>query len=134
MLSAQRKPDEAHWQVLCELLLISSSVIMMLRTYAFSGKKKWVLAVLSITLLSLVGVIIWVSKKLSCLCRCDLLYQRVSLISNGITVSVLYLLVDRTGCFGLDSPTLTATGSILSKKPIGYHMGVRLGLGLGALV
>ena len=38
----------------------------MLRTYVFSGKKKWVLAILSTTLLSLVGVTIWVmSKELS---------------------------------------------------------------------
>jgi hypothetical protein len=42
----------------------------MLRTYAFSGKKKWVLAVLLITLLGLLGVTIWVmSKELSRLSR-----------------------------------------------------------------
>jgi hypothetical protein len=42
----------------------------MLRTYAFSGKKKWVLAVLSITLLGLLGVTIWVmGKELSRLSR-----------------------------------------------------------------
>lgn len=40
-----------------------SSVILMLRTYAFSGRKKTVLAALSITFLTLVGVIIWVISK-----------------------------------------------------------------------
>jgi hypothetical protein len=46
----------------------------MLRTYAFSGKKKWVLAILSITLLGLVGVTIWVmSKEISRLSRRPLL-------------------------------------------------------------
>ena len=65
----------------------------------------------------------------------DLLYQRVSLISIGIAVSIMYLLVDRTGCFGVsDQPTLTATGFTSSKVLVGYHMGVRLGLGLGAIV
>ena len=40
----------------------------MLRTYAFSGRKKVVLAVLSVTFFGLVGIIIWVvSKKLTCL-------------------------------------------------------------------
>jgi hypothetical protein len=58
------------WHVLLKLLLISSLVILMLRTYAFSGKKKWVLAVLLITLLGLLGVTIWVmSKELSRLSR-----------------------------------------------------------------
>ena len=35
----------------------------MLRTYAFSGVKKWVLAALSIVLLSFVGATIWVTFK-----------------------------------------------------------------------
>ena len=44
-----------------------SSVILMLRTYAFSGRKKAVLALLSIAFFGLVGVIIWViSKELIC--------------------------------------------------------------------
>ena len=46
------------------------SVILMLRTYAFSGRKRWILAILSITLFGLVGVNIWVmSRELSCLSR-----------------------------------------------------------------
>jgi hypothetical protein len=50
----------------------------MLRTYAFSGMKKWVLAILSITLLGLVGVTIWVmSKELSRLSRRPSLSRRI---------------------------------------------------------
>ena len=60
--------------MLCKILLTlfsaMSSVILMLRTYAFSGRERWVLAVLSITLFGLVGVIIWVLRReLACLSR-----------------------------------------------------------------
>ncbi|KAH9062531.1 hypothetical protein EDB83DRAFT_2224088, partial [Lactarius deliciosus] len=49
---------------------VVSLVILMLRTYAFSGRKTQVLVVLSITYLGLVGVIIWVlSTEISRLCR-----------------------------------------------------------------
>lgn len=40
-----------------------SPVILMLRTYAFSGRKKYVLALLSIAFFGLAGVIIWVTSK-----------------------------------------------------------------------
>jgi hypothetical protein len=40
-----------------------SPVILMLRTYAFSGRKKYVLALLSIAFFGLAGVIIWVASK-----------------------------------------------------------------------
>ena len=47
-----------------------SSVILMLRTYAFSGRKRWILAILSITFFGLVGVNIWVmSRELTRLSR-----------------------------------------------------------------
>jgi hypothetical protein len=46
--------------------MLSAQFILMLRTYAFSGRKKPVLAVLSIAFFALVGAIIWVvSKELS---------------------------------------------------------------------
>jgi hypothetical protein len=45
-----------------------SPVILMLRTYAFCGRKKTVLVALSVTLLVIVGVDIWViSEHLACL-------------------------------------------------------------------
>jgi hypothetical protein len=55
-----------------------SSVILMLRAYAFSGRKKWVLTVLSITFAGLLGVMFWVmSRELSRLYR-SLVYRAVS--------------------------------------------------------
>ena len=55
-----------------------SAVILMLRTYAFSGRKKAVLAILSIAFFGLAGVIIWVtSQKLTCLFRRPRLSRRV---------------------------------------------------------
>lgn len=45
------------------LLSAVSSVILMWRTYAFSGMKRWVLTVLSTVLLSFVGATIWVTIK-----------------------------------------------------------------------
>ena len=50
-------------QALIHTFFAMSSVILMLRTYAFSGRKTTVLVALSITLLTLVGVIIWVMSK-----------------------------------------------------------------------
>jgi hypothetical protein len=65
MVSAQCKHELEH--VLCKLLIthlsVMSSVILMLRTYAFSGVKKWILAVLSVVLLSFVGATIWVTSR-----------------------------------------------------------------------
>ena len=60
--------------MLCKLLFthfsVMSSVILMLRTYAFSGRKRWVLAVLSIMFFGLFGVTVWVmSRELVCLYR-----------------------------------------------------------------
>ena len=56
-----------------------SSVILLLRAYAFSGRKKWVLTVLSITFATLLGFMFWVmSRELTCLCR-GLVYRAVSL-------------------------------------------------------
>ena len=47
-----------------------STVILMLRTYAFSGRKKVVLGILSVTFFGLVGITIWViGKKLTRLSR-----------------------------------------------------------------
>jgi hypothetical protein len=66
-------------ELLFTLVSVMSSVILMLRTYAFSGRKKKVLAVLSITLFILVGVSIWVmSKQLTRLSE-DFIYQGVFL-------------------------------------------------------
>jgi predicted membrane-bound spermidine synthase len=65
MVSAQCKHELEYVlsRLLITLLFSMSSVILMLRTYAFSGVKKWILAVLSIVLLGFVGVTIWVTIK-----------------------------------------------------------------------
>jgi hypothetical protein len=48
---------------------------------------------------------------------------------NGIAVTLLFVLVDRTACFAhSDQPTVSATGSISARAPLGYHLGVRLRL------
>jgi len=51
------------YKLLFTLVSGVSSVILMMRTYAFAGRKKKILAVLSITYFGLVGVIIWVMSK-----------------------------------------------------------------------
>ncbi|KAF8273614.1 hypothetical protein EI94DRAFT_1715420 [Lactarius quietus] len=89
--------------------ILSSQFILMLRTYAFSGRKKEVLVVLSIAFLTLVGVIIWVMSK-------------------QLTLSILFLIVGRTSCFAIsDEPTPSVTGSqgiSVVHEPIAYHLGL----------
>lgn len=56
----------------------------MFRTYAFSGRKSEVLAILSIAFSGLVGVIIWVtSKSLTCLFRIPCLWKCIPDCSMG---------------------------------------------------
>ncbi|KAN0136678.1 hypothetical protein V8E53_005448 [Lactarius tabidus] len=87
-------------------MILSAQLILMLRTYAFSGKKKWVLAILLIALLGLVGVTIWVMSK-------------------ELSLTLLFVLVNRTGCFAMsDQPTVNATGSISAMAPFGYRLGI----------
>ena len=58
------------YELLFTLVCTMSSVILMLRTYAFSGRKKKILTILSIAFFGLVGVTVWVtSKQLSRLSR-----------------------------------------------------------------
>ena len=68
MLSSQSKNVHLPYKPLLTLVSIVSPVILMLRTYAFTGRKRAVLAALLTSFFTLVGVAIWVmSKKLSCL-------------------------------------------------------------------
>ncbi|KAH8990061.1 hypothetical protein EDB92DRAFT_800304 [Lactarius akahatsu] len=116
-----------HEQHVCESYLhalsactippvFAAQFLLMWRTYAFSGRKKGILAVLSITLSTLVSFMIWVSWK-------------------QIILSPLFLFVERTGCFGItDLPTIkivqvaSGTPGISSvQPPFAYHLGVRLG-------
>jgi hypothetical protein len=106
MVDHEKRVCESYYPALyyCTIpTILSAQFILMLRTYAFSGMKKWVLAILSITLLGLVGVTIWVMSK-------------------ELSLTLMFVLVDRTGCFALsDQPT---TGPISVHEPFDYHLGI----------
>ncbi|KAH8983744.1 hypothetical protein EDB92DRAFT_1557223 [Lactarius akahatsu] len=92
--------------------LLSAQFILMLRTYAFSWRKKWVLVVLSITYFVLIGVMIWV-------------------ICKKLTLAPIFLILERGGCFAIsDEPSITAIlasvlqGASAAPVPIAYHMGI----------
>ncbi|KAH9168475.1 hypothetical protein EDB89DRAFT_1585195 [Lactarius sanguifluus] len=93
--------------------IFAAQFLLMMRTYAFSGRKKGILAVLSITFSALVGYMIWVSW-------------------TQIILSPLFLFVERTGCFGItDLPTIkivqvaNGTPGISSVlPPFAYHLGI----------
>ncbi|KAH9168469.1 hypothetical protein EDB89DRAFT_1584611 [Lactarius sanguifluus] len=93
--------------------ICAAQFLLMLRTYAFSGRKKVILAVLSITFSVLVGYMIWVSW-------------------TQIILSPLFLFVERTGCLGItDLPTVkivqaaNGTPGISSVlPPFAYHLGI----------
>ncbi|KAH9057518.1 hypothetical protein EDB87DRAFT_1631250 [Lactarius vividus] len=114
----EQRVCESYYHVLSAcamptLLIMSvvSSVILMLRTYAFSGRKTRVLVVLSITYLGLVGVIIWV-------------------LSKELTLAPLFFFTKRNACFGIsDEPNITVLAASVLRgndvpAPIAYHMGV----------
>ncbi|KAH9029942.1 hypothetical protein EDB85DRAFT_2290658 [Lactarius pseudohatsudake] len=92
--------------------LMSAQFILMLRTYAFSWRKKWVLVVLSITYFGLIGVMIWV-------------------ICKKLTLAPIFLILERGGCFAIsDEPSITAIlasvlqGASAAPVPIAHHMGI----------
>jgi len=93
--------------------ILSAQFILMLRTYAFSGRKKTVLAVLSIAFFGLVGIIIWVT-------------------SQQISLSLVFLVTKRGGCFAIsDQPTLSdanleraAQGIATLQGHFAYHIGM----------
>ncbi|KAH8997835.1 hypothetical protein EDB86DRAFT_2913560 [Lactarius hatsudake] len=115
-----------HEQRVCESVYhVLFAFILMLRTYAFSGRKTPVLVALSITYLGLAGVIIWVlSKELTRLCRRPCLRR----------MSPLFFVTKRNACLAVsDEPDITVlVASVLQGNivpiPIAYHVGVRLGL------
>ncbi|KAN0135314.1 hypothetical protein V8E53_006879 [Lactarius tabidus] len=93
--------------LLFTLLSALSSVILMLRTYAFSGRKKWVLAVLSIVLLSFVIVTIWVMSK-------------------ELSLTLMFLTVNRTGCFAVSDlqPASNNGGAKAAQSTFNYRLGI----------
>ncbi|KAN0135321.1 hypothetical protein V8E53_006886 [Lactarius tabidus] len=87
--------------------MFSAQFILMLRTYAFSGRKKWVLAVLSIMLFSFVGVGIWV-------------------MSRELFLTLLFISVNRTGCFAISD--LQSPPSNTGARPVQTTFNYRLGM------
>ncbi|KAH9167725.1 hypothetical protein EDB89DRAFT_1656949 [Lactarius sanguifluus] len=118
----EQRVCESYYRVLfaCTVpTILSAQLIMMLRTYAFSGRNKIVLAVLSITIFGLFSVIIWV-------------------ICKHLTLSLLFIVVKRTSCFPIsDQPNFVlvkGAGAVqggglvqaLAQTPFAYyyHLGI----------
>ncbi|KAI9443624.1 hypothetical protein H4582DRAFT_2072636 [Lactarius indigo] len=93
--------------------MLSAQFILMLRTYAFSGRKTRILVVLSITYLGLIGVIIWV-------------------ISKHLSLFLGFVITKRSGCFAIsDQLTFNAAQATSAAKgitsvpvPLAYHIGM----------
>ncbi|KAI9430213.1 hypothetical protein H4582DRAFT_2103944 [Lactarius indigo] len=103
-----------HALSLCTIpTIFSAQFILMLRTYAFSGRKKKILAILSTILFGLTGFMIWVSCK-------------------QLILSPLFLAVERSACFGISDPpsinVVQAASEILGisvvQVPFSYHLGL----------
>ena len=124
-------------------LVFVCSVILVLRTYAFSGRKKPVLALLSIAFFGLVGVNIWVSTKgIFRLSRkhCSL---RCIPDSSVESVSPSFTLFNHGGCFAFsDLPgsanqlglVMEGHGTVQIRFPIGQPSGVCIRLSFDALI
>ncbi|KAH8984418.1 hypothetical protein EDB92DRAFT_1485743 [Lactarius akahatsu] len=105
---------ESYYHVLyaCAMpTLLSAQFILLLRTYAFSGRKTRILVALSITYLGLAGVIIWV-------------------LSKELTLAPLFNYTERNACFAIsDEPNISvlAANGLYGTRvpaPIAYHMGM----------
>ncbi|KAH8984417.1 hypothetical protein EDB92DRAFT_1886771 [Lactarius akahatsu] len=101
-----------HEERVCESYYhVIFAFILMLRTYAFSGRKTRILVVLSIAYLGLVGVIIWV-------------------LSKELSLAPLFFLIKRNACLAIsDEPNIAVlVASTLRGKtlpaPIAYHVGM----------
>jgi len=109
---------ESYYNILyaCKMpTVLSAQFILMLRTYAFSGRKIKILAILLIAFFGLFGVIVWVT-------------------SNELTLSFLFLAVNRSACIAVsDQPTIgevlasaveALDGTVKVQVHILYHMGL----------
>ncbi|KAH9049969.1 hypothetical protein EDB84DRAFT_847826 [Lactarius hengduanensis] len=99
----ERHVCETHYHTLyaCAVpTMLSSQFILMLRTYAFTGRRRTILAALSISFITLVGVVIWV-------------------ISTQLTLTALFMIEERSACFATsnqpDFHVVRAVGA--------YHLG-----------
>jgi len=77
-----------------------SPVILLLRTYAFTGRKRAILAILSISFFSLVAVAIWVMSK-------------------QLSLTALFIVEERTGCFATSNQPVFGVVRTVGA----YHLG-----------
>jgi len=104
---------------LCSFTL-DGPVILMLRTYAFSGRRRPVLVILSIPFFTIVGFVVWVvSKQLNRPSPVLLDYPIFSL--NLKLVTGLFIIRERSGCFATSNQSVS--GAV---RAVGaYQLGVR---------
>ncbi|KAI9465546.1 hypothetical protein BJY52DRAFT_1209500 [Lactarius psammicola] len=81
--------------------MLSSQVILMLRTYAFTGRKRTVLAALLVSFFSLVGVVIWV-------------------MSSQLNLTALFIIEKRSGCFATSDQPISGVVRTVGA----YHLGM----------
>src|SRR6266404_6955045 len=104
----------------------------MLRTYAFTGRQKVIFVVLLTTYLGLLGIISWViSTQLIRPSQTFVFLGKGALLTLRITVTPMFLIQERTGCFAYsDQNTSDIASSIslpTSTKSVQvhpYHLGV----------
>ncbi|KAH8992552.1 hypothetical protein EDB86DRAFT_1480174 [Lactarius hatsudake] len=102
---------ETYYHVLyaCAMpTLLSAQFILMLRTYAFSGRKTQVLVVLSIAYSGLAGVIIWV-------------------LSKELNLAHLFSVTKRNACFAISdviAPVARVSQGMKAPAPFSYHIGM----------
>ena len=98
-------------------------VILMLRSYAFTGRKRPILVVLSLSFFSIVGFAVWVmSRQLDCSSPARIIRSLLKPFQKP--VSALFLINERSGCFATSNQPFS--GSV---EAVGaYQLGVRAGL------
>jgi len=84
-------------------MMLSAQFILMLRAYAFSGRKRLILVLLSASFLGLVSYVVWV-------------------VSTELTLTALFLIEEHTGCFATSNqPTI---GSFRIVRVGAYQIGL----------
>lgn len=104
-------------------------VILMLRSYAFSGRRKSVLVALSLIFFTLVGYVVWViSQELNCSSPCS---DYLTLINPRLKpVTALFLIKESSGCFATSNQHVTGAVEAVGA----YQLGVRARLSLYVLL
>jgi len=81
--------------------MLSAQFILMLRSYAFSGRRRLVLVALCTSFLSLAGYVVWV-------------------VSNQLDLTALFLIKERSGCFATSNQPIAG----LLRGVGAYQLGV----------